>query len=418
LKAVEPLVDEFEAGLPFRLDSFQREAIDKLDRGRGGVLVSAPTSSGKTVIADYAIFRALREGSKVLYTTPLKALSNQKYHDFVREHGEATVGLVTGENTINDEAPVVVMTTEILRNLIYEDPGRLDLVRYVVLDEVHYIDDYPRGTVWEEVIVQAPQHIRFIGLSATISNVAEVGPDEIVQFFAGRHPRYPGAGAANFLGFSPADILETMDTVALDEAGDRFGDGAHVMVLMSWGSCQPLSHPREQPGQRRAHHGERHGRRQVQGVHRSTGELGEGDGILPSLTCALRHVERHRMCCVAGERDSALPPARDRRAVVDVRLVDFVFLHPGDQLGRFARPVAESREQRLLSRTVRKSRNRPAPTETILRFSGPWAHLIPYWGNVVTSRSKSEGLLYGVSAPSTNKPGSAFSTICKTSGSK
>ena len=157
MSAVETLVDEFEDSLPFQLDPFQREAIDKLERGRGGVLVSAPTSSGKTIVAEYAIFRALRDGAKVLYTTPLKALSNQKYHDFVRAYGEATVGLVTGENTINDEAPVVVMTTEILRNLIYEDPKRLDLVRYVVLDEVHYIDDFPRGSVWEEIVIQAPK---------------------------------------------------------------------------------------------------------------------------------------------------------------------------------------------------------------------------------------------------------------------
>ncbi|HEY3086279.1 MAG TPA: DEAD/DEAH box helicase, partial [Candidatus Dormibacteraeota bacterium] len=174
MKAVESVVEEFAATLPFELDGFQREAIDKLDRGRGGVLVSAPTSSGKTIVAEYAIFRALREGAKVLYTTPLKALSNQKYHDFVRHYGEATVGLVTGENTINDGAPVVVMTTEILRNLIYEDPARLDLVRYVVLDEVHYIDDFPRGSVWEEIVIQAPLSIKLVGLSATIGNYREI----------------------------------------------------------------------------------------------------------------------------------------------------------------------------------------------------------------------------------------------------
>ncbi|HKW59343.1 MAG TPA: DEAD/DEAH box helicase [Candidatus Dormibacteraeota bacterium] len=171
---VESLVEEFEATLPFPLDAFQREAIEKLDRGRGGVLVSAPTSSGKTIVAEYAIFRALKDGAKVLYTTPLKALSNQKYHDFVRAYGQETVGLVTGENTINDGAPVVVMTTEILRNLIYEDPGRLDLVRYVVLDEVHYIDDFPRGSVWEEIVIQAPLTIKLVGLSATIGNYREI----------------------------------------------------------------------------------------------------------------------------------------------------------------------------------------------------------------------------------------------------
>jgi ATP-dependent RNA helicase HelY len=174
MKTVESLVDEFAATLPFELDGFQREAIDKLDRGQGGVLVSAPTSSGKTIVAEYAIFRALREGAKVLYTTPLKALSNQKYHDFVRAYGPSTVGLVTGENTINDDAPVVVMTTEILRNLIYEDPARLDLVRYVVLDEVHYIDDFPRGSVWEEIVIQAPRTIKLVGLSATIGNYREI----------------------------------------------------------------------------------------------------------------------------------------------------------------------------------------------------------------------------------------------------
>jgi ATP-dependent RNA helicase HelY len=167
------LIDEFQATLPWPLDAFQAEAIEKLEAGRG-VLVSAPTSSGKTVVADYALFRALRDGRKAIYTTPLKALSNQKYRDFQRAHGEDWVGLVTGENTINDSAPVVVMTTEILRNLIYEDPGRLDEVDFVVLDEVHYIDDFPRGSVWEEVIVQAPSHIKLVGLSATIGNYQEI----------------------------------------------------------------------------------------------------------------------------------------------------------------------------------------------------------------------------------------------------
>jgi ATP-dependent RNA helicase HelY len=181
--AADRLVEAFAATLPFRLDEFQVEALRKLESHRG-VLVSAPTSSGKTVVAEYAIWRALAAPeplrhppgtpSHVIYTTPLKALSNQKFHDLRRRYGEANVGLVTGEHTVNDGAPVVVMTTEILRNVIYDEPERLDTVGDVVLDEVHYIDDYPRGTVWEEVIVQAPPHIRFIGLSATISNVDEV----------------------------------------------------------------------------------------------------------------------------------------------------------------------------------------------------------------------------------------------------
>jgi len=166
-------LQQFQATLPWPLDPFQIEAIEKLDHHRG-VLVSAPTSSGKTVVAEYCNFRALREGRRVVYTTPLKALSNQKYRDFVRRYGAERVGLVTGENTINDQAPIVVMTTEILRNLIYEDLPRLDDVHYVVLDEIHYIDDFPRGSVWEEVIIQAPTHIKFVGLSATIGNHAEL----------------------------------------------------------------------------------------------------------------------------------------------------------------------------------------------------------------------------------------------------
>ncbi|MGH7868472.1 MAG: DEAD/DEAH box helicase, partial [Candidatus Dormibacteraceae bacterium] len=163
----------FEAGLPWPLDPYQREAIEKLEATRG-VLVCAPTSSGKTVIAEYCNAQALIQDQQVIYTTPLKALSNQKYRDFCLQYGEQKVGLITGENTINPHAPVVVMTTEILRNVLYEDLPRLNQVGYVILDEVHYIDDQPRGSVWEEVIIQAPEHIKFVGLSATIGNYPEL----------------------------------------------------------------------------------------------------------------------------------------------------------------------------------------------------------------------------------------------------
>ncbi len=144
-------ISAFEASLPFALDHFQREAIEKLERSRG-VLVAAPTSSGKTLVAEYPMWRCLlappelrRAHARVIYTSPLKALSNQKYHDLSERYGPANIGLVTGEHTINDGAAVVVMTTEILRNVLYDEPARLDLVSDVVLDEVHYIDDYPPG---------------------------------------------------------------------------------------------------------------------------------------------------------------------------------------------------------------------------------------------------------------------------------
>ena len=171
-------LEAFQRTLPFRMDPFQLQAIQALERHQG-VLVSAPTSSGKTVVAEWAIWRCLEQGGtpsgeRVLYTSPLKALSNQKFGDLCLRYGEDNVGLVTGETSIRPFAKVVVMTTEILRNLVYDDPLSLERVSWVILDEIHYIDEYPRGTVWEEVIVQAPQHIKFIGLSATITNVDEV----------------------------------------------------------------------------------------------------------------------------------------------------------------------------------------------------------------------------------------------------
>jgi ATP-dependent RNA helicase HelY len=181
--SLSALVAAFSEQVGLTLDPFQVEAIEKLERSRG-VLVSAPTSSGKTLIAEYAIWRclaaptALRRGSSessgVIYTTPLKALSNQKFRDLGARYGERNVGLVTGEHTLNEEAPVVVMTTEILRNILYDEPQRLERIADVILDEIHYIDDLPRGTVWEEVIIECPRHIRITGLSATISNVEEV----------------------------------------------------------------------------------------------------------------------------------------------------------------------------------------------------------------------------------------------------
>ncbi|TMF41854.1 MAG: DEAD/DEAH box helicase, partial [Chloroflexi bacterium] len=225
------MIDAFQASLPWPLDPFQVEAIEKLEAHQG-VLVSAPTSSGKTVIADYAVLRALETDTRAIYTTPLKALSNQKFRDYRRRHGEGYVGLVTGENTINPLAPVVVMTTEILRNLIYEDPKRLERVRYVILDEVHYIDDFPRGAVWEEIIIQAPAHIKFIGLSATISNFQEVAdwmtqqrgdiatvsvtrrPVELRLWLAMRNDFYP------LLDFQGGIPRETRQRAQADDATD------------------------------------------------------------------------------------------------------------------------------------------------------------------------------------------------------
>jgi ATP-dependent RNA helicase HelY len=158
---------------PFELDPFQLRAIGALDEGRS-VLVAAPTGSGKTVVAEHAVARALTEGGKAFYTTPIKALSNQKFADLARVHGADNVGLLTGDNSINGDAPVVVMTTEVLRNMIYAGSRSLKGLRFVVLDEVHYLQDAYRGPVWEEVIIHLPAAVRLVCLSATVSNAEEV----------------------------------------------------------------------------------------------------------------------------------------------------------------------------------------------------------------------------------------------------
>jgi ATP-dependent RNA helicase HelY len=163
----------FAAARGVTLDPFQERALDALDVGHS-VLVAAPTGSGKTLVAEYAIERALADGAKTFYTTPLKALSNQKFGDLVRRHGRERVGLLTGDNSVNGEAPVVVMTTEVLRNMIYAASPTLDGLRYVVLDEVHYLQDRFRGPVWEEVIVHLAPEVDLVCLSATVSNAEEV----------------------------------------------------------------------------------------------------------------------------------------------------------------------------------------------------------------------------------------------------
>ncbi len=151
------------------LDLFQEEAIDAIDRDQS-VIVTAPTGAGKTVIAEYAVEKCLQTNRRVIYTAPIKALSNQKYRDFQAEYGDK-IGVVTGDVVINPFAQVLLMTTEIFRNTIFDDIDRLQDVSYVIFDEIHYINDIERGTVWEESIIFAPQHIKFVSLSATIPNI-------------------------------------------------------------------------------------------------------------------------------------------------------------------------------------------------------------------------------------------------------
>jgi ATP-dependent RNA helicase HelY len=164
----------FRAQYPFALDDYQVTACEHIASG-DGVLVAAPTGAGKTVVGEFAVFLALQAGRKCFYTTPIKALSNQKYHDLCERHGEAAVGLLTGDTSINGEAPVVVMTTEVLRNMIYAGSPTLANLGFVVMDEVHYLADRFRGAVWEEVIISLAESVQLVALSATVSNAEEFG---------------------------------------------------------------------------------------------------------------------------------------------------------------------------------------------------------------------------------------------------
>jgi len=167
-------LDDFTAGLPFTLDDFQIRACKALENGHG-VLVCAPTGAGKTVVGEFAVHLALAAGRKCFYTTPIKALSNQKHNDLVQRYGAERIGLLTGDQNLNGDAPVVVMTTEVLRNMLYANSDALHGLSHVVMDEVHFLADRMRGAVWEEVILHLSEDVRLVSLSATVSNAEEFG---------------------------------------------------------------------------------------------------------------------------------------------------------------------------------------------------------------------------------------------------
>jgi ATP-dependent RNA helicase HelY len=173
-RGVRTALGEFAGGYDFELDGFQLAACEALEDGHG-VLVAAPTGSGKTLVGEFAVHLALRAGRKCFYTTPIKALSNQKFHDLTERYGADRVGLLTGDNSINGDADVVVMTTEVLRNMLYAGSPALSGLSAVVMDEVHYLADRFRGAVWEEVILHLPEEVKLVSLSATVSNAEEFG---------------------------------------------------------------------------------------------------------------------------------------------------------------------------------------------------------------------------------------------------
>jgi ATP-dependent RNA helicase HelY len=210
-------------GYPFQLDRFQIEAIEAIDAGRH-VVVAAPTGSGKTVVAEHGIETMRRQRRRAFYTAPLKALSNQKYRDLTERYGAGEVGLLTGDNSIDGDAPTVVMTTEVLRNMIYGRSAALDELGLVVLDEVHFLQDAYRGPVWEEVIIHLPAHVRLVCLSATVSNADELA-----------------AWIETVRGPTTA-IVETRRPVRLDDhylVGDRTNDRLYFLPTFIGGVPNP-----------------------------------------------------------------------------------------------------------------------------------------------------------------------------------
>jgi len=229
----------FERALGFRLDRFQYRAMDAIDRGES-VLVSAPTGSGKTLVADYAVARALEDGGKAFYTTPIKALSNQKFAELTARYGSGRVGLLTGDVSHRPRAPVVVMTTEVLRNMLFARSSLLDDLQVVVLDEVHYLQDPYRGSVWEEVLVLTPPGVMFVSLSATVNNAREFG-----------------AWLTSVRGTTRV-VVETHRPVTLHHhyaVSERGRDGVSVLPLLRDGVANPaglkLDDRRKRPGHQR-----------------------------------------------------------------------------------------------------------------------------------------------------------------------
>ncbi len=304
---------ELIAHYEFPLDPFQLRALDALDDGHS-VLVAAPTGSGKTVVAEYAIDAALADGRRAFYTAPIKALSNQKYRDLLARLGAQNVGLLTGDNNINGDAPVVVMTTEVLRNMIYARSSGLDKLATVVLDEVHFLQDTYRGPVWEEVIIHLPADVNLVCLSATVSNAHEL-TDWI----------------STVRGPTTA-VLEDRRPVQLDNhylIGDKTHDRMHLLPTLLNGRPNPEALRLDSEAARNAQ-GDRSRRGTPQGRRRlftpsrlEVTDLLEAEGLLPAIYFIFSRNqcdEAARACLAAGVRVTS-DVDRDRiHEIADARL--------------------------------------------------------------------------------------------------
>jgi ATP-dependent RNA helicase HelY len=296
----------------FPLDRFQVQAIDALDDG-ASVVVAAPTGSGKTVVAEYGVEAAVRDGGRAFYTAPIKALSNQKFHDLIARHGADKVGLLTGDNAINADAPIVVMTTEVLRNMIYGRAATLNDLSVVVLDEVHFLQDAYRGPVWEEVIIHLPAHVQLICLSATVSNVREL--TDWIETVRGR----------------TVAVLEEKRPVRLENlfmVGDRTSDTIHLLPTIVNDRANPLATRITAEGMQHWRGGRRRGgphpRRKLYTPGRvDVVERLDQQGMLPAIYFIFSRNqcdEAARQCLAAGLHMTDGHQRERIREIVDARL--------------------------------------------------------------------------------------------------
>jgi superfamily II RNA helicase len=310
----------------YRLLGFQVQAIEALRGGRN-VLVSAPTGAGKTLVAEYAIADAVARGKRCVYTAPIKALSNQKYRDF-RDDPEIDVGLMTGDVTIHPRAQVLIMTTEILRNSIFENPGGLRDVDYVIFDEVHFMDDPERGTVWEESLIFAPQEIRFISLSATIQNLDQLGSwmreireHELEVIRSDRRP------------------------VPLKHRLFAAGVGVFDPGRLDWvqrNAERLLGRPARRERRGRSERGRRHAQgpeRFETGIDELLDQL-EGDGLLPALVFSFSRKDCERLAGRSQRRQLLDEEEVQRMRALQSELLGLFQLDPGELEGEVFRLAA------------------------------------------------------------------------------